>query len=336
MLRACFAGHGLDGGAFLCSITLRSSVPMNNSRFLMRAPAAAGPPALLLLVIISAGAHVLRTLFSLPTAIPAGALSMDSLLRGEWWTVLTYMFTHKDTVHLLTNLLLLVMAGRAVERHVGGRHLLYIFLFSAWAGAGLHLALFPDSTPIAGASGAVFGVIGAFIALFPEYDLMRPFRGVLPGRLKARRLFPALLIVFVSLELLRRFQPGIEFDQITKVAHLVHTGGLVAGWFYGRWLAADDPLATDTGNDFFPQGLRRRSREMDEALPVAAGLPPRREEREQDNPPAPPRELTDAEFLSERVDPVLEKLHDRGAAHLTANERAILDEASRRFGRKKN
>lgn len=307
---------------------------MNDPRFPLRTPAPSGPPVLWVLLGLMAGAHVLRMLFTLPSDVPAGALSMESLLRGEWWSVLTYPFTHRDVLHLVTNLALLALFGHAVERQAGGRHLLYIFIAGAWAGAGLHLMLWPDAPPVIGASGGAYAVIGAFGALFPEYDLLRPLRGILPGRLKAKRLFPALLAVHVGLELLRRFAAADAPGWIGEQAHLVHAGGLLAGWLYGRYLAAEDVSGAEAWNDFFPQGLRRRYRDRDSGVPVAAGLPPRRQE-ESEFPvlPAPPRELSDTEFLSERVDPILEKLYDKGADQLTADERAVLEEASRRFSR---
>jgi len=305
---------------------------MNDPRYALRPPAPAGPPVLLVLVLLMAGAHLLRALFAAPAGVPPGALSMSGLQDGQWWSVLTYMFTHRDALHLLTNVLLFVLCGRAVERQAGGRHLLYIFISGAWAGAALHLLFWPDAPPIIGASGAAFGVLGAFAALFPEYDLMRPLRGFLPGRLKAKRLFPALLAAHVVLELLRRYYPGEALPGIAEQAHLVHAGGLLAGWFYGRYLAAEGSAREDTWNDFFPQGLRRRHREMEGGLPVAAGtLSHRREEEDEPAAPEPPRELSDREFLAERVDPILEKLYDKGADHLTAEERAVLEEASRRF-----
>jgi hypothetical protein len=49
--------------------------------------------------------------------------------------------------------------------------------------------------------------------------------------------------------------------------------------------------------------------------------------------PAPPRELSDSDFLRERVDPVLEKLYAHGADKLTPDEKAVLEEAARRFSK---
>jgi hypothetical protein len=229
-------------------------------------------------------------------------------------------------------MVLLVLAGRAVQRQAGTQHFVYIFLVSAWAGSALTLTLTPDCPPIVGASGGVMGIIGSFAALFPEYDLMRPLRPAIPLRLKAKYLFPGLLMAFVVLELVTRAARDAAWPALRSEAHLVHAGGLLTGWLYGRRLAAEGVLRE--WNDFFPLGLRRRRRESDAAsMAVAGSLPKRRENEVLPALPAPPRELSDSEFLRERVDPVLEKLYANGADTLTEEERAVLEEASRRFGR---
>ena len=232
---------------------------MNSLRHPIREPAPPGPPVLAWLVMLCAGAFVLR-LFAAPVPPgqpPPGALSLAALESGEWWAVLTHIFTHADVWHLVSNTVLLVLAGRAVERNAGPRHLFYIFLASAWAGAALCLILRPEQA-IIGASGAVWGIIGAFAALHPEYDLTRPLRRMVPlPPLKAKRLFPAFLIVHCGLEIAVRSAPGFAWMGVERVAHLVHAGGLLAGWLYGRRLASD-ASRHDEWTDFFPQGLRPR------------------------------------------------------------------------------
>jgi|GEM_PF-875996 len=311
---------------------------MNESRFPPREPVSSGPGILAALVVFAVLAHFLR-LFSVPVppgAEPPGALSMASLVRGEWWSVLTWIFTHENLWHLSMNMVLLVLAGRAVQRNGGTQHFIYIFLFSAWAGAALSLCLRPN-TALIGASGGVWGVIGAFAALHPEYDLMRPLRRFVPLQLKAKRLFPAFLTVHAGLEIAVRWMPDVPLMGTGNVAHLVHAGGILAGWLYGRRLAVEGRLRGDW-NDFFPQGLRRRLREEEAGrLPVPARTSSHRSgDQGVLALPAPSRELSDTEFLRERVDPVLEKLYASGADTLTAEERAVLEEASRRFARHKS
>ncbi len=311
---------------------------MNDLRFSPRAPAPAAAPVLAWMVLLCAGAFVLR-LFAVPVppgAVPPGAMSLAALERGEWWVVLTHIFTHADIWHLVSNVLLLVMAGRAVERNAGPSHFLYIFLLSAWTGAALSVGV-NHQQAIIGASGAVWGMIGAFVALHPEYDVMRPLRNLAPLHLKAKRLFPAFLMVHCGLGIAVRLAPDQEWRGMDAVAHLVHAGGLLAGWLYGRRLGSDAGRR-DEWSDFFPMGLRRRFREMEAGvLPVAAGRPALEDDGETDAVlPPPRRELSDTEFLRDRVDPVLEKLYASGADHLTAEEKAVLEEASRRFSRRKS
>jgi hypothetical protein len=241
---------------------------------------------------------------------------------------LTYIFTHADMVHLGSNLLLFLLAGRPVQKAAGQHHTIYIFLLSAWAGAALSMILRP-ANPIIGASGASMGFIGAFGAMFPGHNLLRPLRRWVHLQLRAKQLFPALLTSFLILEVLaqKEILPSNE-------AHLVHAGGLFAGWLYGRRLAA---AGEDEHPGFFPLGLRRRQPEPIDHSLLLAGLAkvPARRENTAPLPPAPtPAPLSDAEFMAQRVDPVLDKLYSEGANQLTPEEKAILEEAARRFPKK--
>ncbi|HWB03057.1 MAG TPA: rhomboid family intramembrane serine protease [Verrucomicrobiales bacterium] len=306
---------------------------MKDTRPLPLESVSAGPSMLAVIMGINIGAFLLG-LFAVPTEFPAGALSIDALQRGEWWTTLTHVFTHANLWHLLSNMLVLFLAGRAVHRYAGAQHFVYIFLASAWAGAVLSLGFRPEAT-IIGASGGVMGVVGAFVAFYPEYDLMRPVRRYIPLQLKAKHLFPAMMTAFIGLEIATRLLGSDMPRTVSQEAHLVHAGGMLAGWLYGRRLAAEGRFREEW-HDFFPQGLRRRSREnLPGALPVAAGFMPELSGEQQSQAGAPAKELSDSEFLHERVDPVLEKLYARGAHQLTDEERAILEEASRRFSRQK-
>lgn len=290
---------------------------------------------LTVLVVILVAAHGLR-LFAMPVppgVPPPGALSMDALTRGEWWTVLTSLFTHEGLWHLLPNLILLMLAGRPVERDGGPRHFTYIFLASAWVGAAVFLMTNREQAVI-GASGGAIGMVGAFIAMNGDYNVMRPFQRFVRLRLRAKYLFPALLVVFIAQEIVARTVKGIAWEGFYREAHLVHAAGLLTGWLYGRRLSVEARMREEWA-DFFPQGMRRRFQRRESTdLPVAAGLPLQEiTDGESPPPPVPVRELTDTEFLREQVDPVLEKLYASGADKLTPEERAVLEEASRRFSR---
>ncbi len=87
---------------------------------------------------------------------------------GVLWTLLTSQFIHAGWSHLLGNMLFLWVFGRAVEDRVG--HFFYLILYLVWgAGAALAQILLtgPAREPLVGASGAISGVLGTYLVLFP-------------------------------------------------------------------------------------------------------------------------------------------------------------------------
>jgi membrane associated rhomboid family serine protease len=294
----------------------------------------AGPSALGVLMLICAAVHGLRW-FAIPAephAILPGAFSLEALQRGEWWTCLTHIFMHAGLWHLGINLLLFWLAGRSVQAATGQQNTVNIFLLSAWAGAAASFLTRPEAS-IIGASGGIMGLAGACSSLFPEQNLLRFLRPRLNFTLRAKQLFPALLIAFLIQEALAH--TGL-YGASSSDAHMVHAGGILAGWLYGRRLATarDTPRNTPA-----PLPFRRRGPldATDHSLLLASltTLPPSRRSIKEQQPAAVALPaLSDAEFLSQQVDPVLEKLYASGAGLLTAGEKAILEEAARRFPKK--
>lgn len=82
------------------------------------------------------------------------------VLEGEWTRLFTAMFIHFDLHHIFANMLVLFYAGRMAERAYGNLSFLWIYIFSGVCGSLLSLAWNPLVNS-AGASGAVFGVLGA-------------------------------------------------------------------------------------------------------------------------------------------------------------------------------
>jgi membrane associated rhomboid family serine protease len=125
-------------------------------------------------------------------------------LFGEWWRVFTGAFLHIGPVHLVFNMLALLVFGSELERQLGRWRYLSVYLLSALGGAAA-VQLFGDPrVPVAGASGAIFGLLGALAVL------------MIAGRQDLRGLLTLLGInIFIS------FLPGISL--------LGHLGGLVVG-----------------------------------------------------------------------------------------------------------
>src|SRR5437899_2009149 len=96
---------------------------------------------------------------------------MQCVTTGEphWWTVLTSMFMHGGWFHVLGNMWFLWVFGNNIEDSMGhGRFVVFYLLCGACA-AGLQMLIQPNSTvPMVGASGAISGVMGAYVLLYPR------------------------------------------------------------------------------------------------------------------------------------------------------------------------
>ena len=138
------------------------------------------------------------------------------------WTLVTYMFVHAGTTHILFNMLALYFFGPRVEERLGSRRFITLYFLSGIAGAMLSMVFAPRA-PIVGASGAVFGVMLAFATFWPTDQIY--IMGILP--LEAR--IAVLLMAAAAL------WSGIQGSR-SGVADFAHLGGFVGGWLYLRWV----------------------------------------------------------------------------------------------------
>jgi membrane associated rhomboid family serine protease len=144
---------------------------------------------------------------------PAGEVFQRGFLRayevanGEWWRLVTNAFLHGSPVHLLFNILMLWWFGRLLEEMLGRGRFLAVYFISVLAGSAGALLLAPTAATI-GASGAVFGILGAGLVL--ERHNINVFGGT------------ALFIVLFNLS----FTLVVHPSYISIGGHL---GGLVGG-----------------------------------------------------------------------------------------------------------
>ncbi|MEZ5775166.1 MAG: rhomboid family intramembrane serine protease [Hyphomicrobiaceae bacterium] len=136
-------------------------------------------------------------------------------------TLLTYMFLHGDFWHLLGNMLFLWVFGDNVEDALGHVRFVIFYLLAGIAGGLLHALMQPYSpAPLIGASGAVAGVIAAYLLLHPRVTVWVLVMRFFPLRIPAAFALGA----WVLMNLYFAFVP----DQ-PMVAWWAHIGGLVAG-----------------------------------------------------------------------------------------------------------
>lgn len=97
-----------------------------------------------------------------------GALPDSGQLQHEYWRLFTFGFLHGNLTHLLLNTTLLLLVGPIVERRAGSARLLLIFLSASVASGGGILCkhqLWPAQGVSVGASGGLFGLLGAALVL---------------------------------------------------------------------------------------------------------------------------------------------------------------------------
>lgn len=148
----------------------------------------------------------------------AGPLPAATIWRGLFGHVLI----HADIVHLVSNMIVLWAFGDAVERAMGPLRYLLFFLLCAAAAALTEGALtLTPMAPLVGASGAICGVMAAYLLLHPRATI-----GLSPGPQ-----VPASLLVggFLAINLAMTLLPPSPGSRLAEVAWAAHLGGFVAG-----------------------------------------------------------------------------------------------------------
>lgn len=139
----------------------------------------------------------------------------------ERLTLLSYMFFHGDVLHLAGNMLFLWVFGDNVEDALGHLKYLVFYLACGVFGGLLHAWIDPTSeVPLIGASGAVAGVIAAYLVLHPRVRVWVLALKVIPLRISAAFALGLWILMQVAMVLL---------PQVGPVAWWAHIGGLMAG-----------------------------------------------------------------------------------------------------------
>lgn len=158
---------------------------------------------------------------------PFGASFGPLTLGGEWWRLLSATFVHVGLFHLAVNMWALWILGVLAERMFGNFTFLTIYLLSGLGGSVASVAWHPEVTS-AGASGAIFGIVGALVAFLYLGHISIPRRLL-------RDLQRSLLIVIGLNLFFGAVVPGID--------NAGHLGGLVVGLVTGAALHRSLPAA---------------------------------------------------------------------------------------------
>lgn len=192
-----------------------------------------------------------------------------SVLNGDLLSILTSMFMHGGIAHIIGNMVFLFVFGDNIEDRFG--HIKYLLIYIAWgAAAAIIHSIFAVSAgggmiPAVGASGAISGVMGAYLVMFPRAKIFTVIIAffITTVRIPALAYIPFWFILQVIFGLI---------DPFGGVAYLAHIGGFVAGlgtgytWklFLSGNYITNPLLKTDS------QIIRKQRPKIEESIPQAS------------------------------------------------------------------
>lgn len=168
---------------------------------------------------------------------------VPSLAFSEPWRFITSMFLHADLTHLFFNCYALFMFGSILESRVNKTEFLSIYFISGLAGGLLYLMTIYlgiiDPNPALGASGAIYGILGAVAIMLPELTI---FMWFFPMKMKYAAILWAL-IEFAG-----------SFNRYSGIGSAAHLGGLIVGALIALYLKNQQPkgfgfVSNSTPND---------------------------------------------------------------------------------------
>jgi len=262
------------------------------------------PPGVKLVLLVTVAVFFLEILYLQPL-LDWGAVTVKGLLHFEVWRLVTYMFLHGSTDHILINMFIFVMLGISFERQIGTRQFLAMYLAAGVVG-GLFEVVFnclmylkygPVSLnvfghtfldiPAVGASAGVAGVLVAFAVLNPRAIFL--FMFIIP--IQAR--WVALVYVLVET---RHVFMSLRHGWTDNVANAAHLGGMALGFVWMKW------------GPWMAGALRRGVRRSRPSVV----------------------ERSEAEQRAE-LDRILDKIRATGLDSLTIREKMFLQETSKKY-----
>jgi membrane associated rhomboid family serine protease len=173
-------------------------------------------------------------------------------------TLFTAMFLHGSWMHLIGNMAFLKLFGDNVEDAMGHWSYLFFYLLSGLGAAAVQVLIEPTSTiPMIGASGAIAGVMGAYIALFPQSLIRIPLGQGITSRVLAVPAYVLIVLWFLQQLVNGIASLGANASYTGGVAFWAHVGGFVAGallvWLFKDQEAVDRQRAAQEAQQDAPQ-----------------------------------------------------------------------------------
>ncbi|SMF06279.1 Membrane associated serine protease, rhomboid family [Alteromonadaceae bacterium Bs31] len=175
-------------------------------------------------------------MYFLPERVSGFELAKEIMVLDSWNLVgvFGYMFLHADFVHLAGNMYLLWVFGNAMCSKITGYAYIPLFILFGVVAAGFHNLI--DARPAVGASGALFGVVGFYFALYPTNKISCLW--FMYSRAGTFEISAHLLVGFWVVQDIA----GL-FGAPSPIAHMAHISGFLVGLVVGYWLLITGRIA---------------------------------------------------------------------------------------------
>lgn len=158
--------------------------------------------------------------------VPARLLSFNTPLTSSLISIFTSMFLHGGLIHLLGNMLYLWIFGNNIEDRLGKIPFLIFYVLCGIAAAFAQSIINPFSTqPMIGASGAIAGILGAYLIIFPGARILT----LIPLFFFITTAYMPAYLVIILWFLIQLFSSVGSITGQTQIAYFAHIGGFIAG-----------------------------------------------------------------------------------------------------------
>jgi len=141
----------------------------------------------------------------------------------QLYTLFTSMFIHGGFAHIFGNMFIFLFLGIAFEQRIGAKKFLIIYLISGICGTLTHsLMNLGSEILLIGASGAIFGIMGAFAFSYPRDEVVMPVPIIITVITKIKVMYAVILFAVIETII-------VMWDVKDTTAHYAHLGGLISG-----------------------------------------------------------------------------------------------------------
>jgi membrane associated rhomboid family serine protease len=163
----------------------------------------------------------------------------------QTYTLFTSMFIHGGFAHIFGNMIVFFFVGLPFEQRIGWKNFLIIYLVTGICGALTHSFLnLGSAVPLIGASGAIFGIMGAFAFSYPRDEVVMPI-GI--GIMFLTRIKVMYAVIFFAA--VETFIVWLDVPDST--AHFAHLGGLISGFILAALLLRKKKTHTKLGETIY-------------------------------------------------------------------------------------